>query len=78
MPTPSEVDERVERDILALLLGGGQPGLWTVGELQLELGNMLLVSDALVRLERSGLVHRLEKFVLITRAARRCLGLADL
>ena len=74
---PANDDVCIERDILALLMGGGHVGLWAIYELQRELGDKLAVTDALERLERSGSVHRCGEFVLITRAAMRALSLAD-
>ena len=73
----SAEDARVDRDILALLCKPYPTCMWTVGELELEIGNALVVTDALRRLERSGLVHRWEKFVVISRAAGRALELAQ-
>ncbi len=72
---PAERDARMERDILALLMNRGSAGLWSVEEIELELEDKLAVTDALMRLQRSGLVHRYGELVLITRAARRTLTL---
>ena len=74
----SAEDARIERDILDLLCKHEPTCMWTVGELQLELGNALAVTDALHRLEKSGLVHRCDGLVLISRAAGRVLGLTQL
>jgi hypothetical protein len=70
-------DDRVERDILALLNKPGANGIWTVGEVQRELGGGLQVIDAMDRLCRAGIVHRCGDFVLLTRAAARSLQLAE-
>lgn len=72
---PAERDARMERDILALLMNRGSAGLWSVEEIERELEDKLAVTDALMRLQRSGLIHRYGELVLITRAARRTLTL---
>jgi hypothetical protein len=74
-PDPGADDATVERDILTLLAGAR---LWSVDELQRELANALAVTDALTRLHRAGLIHRLGEFVFITRAAQRSLQLTGI
>lgn len=74
-PDPAADDAAIERDILTLLDGAR---LWSVEELQRELSNALAVSDALTRMQRSGLIHRLGEFLFITRTAQRGLDLTGI
>lgn len=74
-PDPAADDATTERDILTLLDGAR---LWSVDELQRELADALAVSDALWRMERAGLIHRLGEFVFITRTAQRSLDLTGI
>ena len=55
--------------VLALLMDGSDQRLWSVEEVDREIGDG--AGDALARLHGAGLVHRLEGFVFATRAALR-------
>jgi hypothetical protein len=57
--------------LLAILLDSDQPGLWSIDELIRAVGDRTTAADALMRLERDGLIHRLDRFVFPTRAAVR-------
>lgn len=57
--------------VLGMLLDSEQPGLWSTDELTRALGNRATAADSLMRLERDGLIHRLDRFVFPTRAAVR-------
>jgi hypothetical protein len=70
-------DDEVEREVLALLLESRLPGPWSVQELGLELGSVLAVTDAVMRLHAAGLVHLCHGFVWPTRPAARLYGLTD-
>jgi hypothetical protein len=70
-------DDRLEREVLALLLRPDRPGPWSVGELGLELGSDLQAGDAVVRLHAAGLVHLCHGFVWATRAAARVCRLVE-
>jgi hypothetical protein len=77
-PQPvAEEDDRLERDIVALLSNHGPTGLWSIGEVRQALGGALVITDALDRLHKAGVIHRCGEFVLITRAAARSLQLAE-
>jgi hypothetical protein len=69
--SPRVEDARVERAVLDLLLCSSGPGLWSFEELVREIGDEVVVQDALAHLNAAGLIHRLEKFVFATRAATR-------
>ncbi len=74
MSEPASVDEsiRVESSVLDLLVGGGEPRLWSVEEVGREIEDALEAADALNSLQRAGLAHRTsDGFVLATRAAVR-------
>lgn len=62
---------RLDRVVLNLLLGSDETALWTVAEVERELGGEDDLMDAFDRLHCVGLVHRLQDFVFVTRAARR-------
>jgi hypothetical protein len=74
-PDPAADDAALERDILALLDGAR---LWSVDELQRAFADELAVSDALNRMHRAGLIHRLGEFAFITRAAQRSLDVTGI
>jgi len=55
-----------------VLIGSESPGLWSVAELGLEVGDELQAIDAIEALHRAGLIHRTsDGFVFATRAAIR-------
>lgn len=66
--TPVEQDDATDQAIMGLLLID-HPGLWSVEEVERELGDRIAAQDGLSRLRRAGLVHRLDGFVFATRAA---------
>lgn len=53
------------------------PGLVSVSEICLGIGDALAVTDAIDRLHKFGVIHRCGEFVLMTRAAARTLQLAE-
>ena len=63
----AEDEERVDAAVLALLLGTDR--LWSVEEVNREIGDPIEAADSLARLYGAGLIHRLEGFVFATRAA---------
>jgi hypothetical protein len=68
--TPDGVQgpDKVEHAVFILLVGSGQRP-WSVGELELEVGDRVGVADALAHLHGAGLVHRCGGFVWASRAA---------
>jgi hypothetical protein len=72
-----QVDDEVEREVLALLLESRLPGPWSVWELGLQLGSEVAAADAVMRLHAAGLVHLCHEFVWPTRPAARSHQLAD-
>jgi DNA-binding HxlR family transcriptional regulator len=69
--TPAVDDDRPDAAILDLLLYDEHQHPWADEELARDLGDQLTATDALSRLERTGLVHRHDGFVFPARAARR-------
>ena len=69
--SPAEEEVREDFGVLNLLLGSYQPGLWSVDEVARAIGKPLAVTDAVMRLESDGLIHRQGDFVFPTRAAIR-------
>jgi hypothetical protein len=67
---PCFSEEQRENDVMGCLLIG-QAWPWSVDEIAREIGDRIEAVDAINRLERTGLVHRLGKFVFPTRTARR-------
>jgi hypothetical protein len=69
-PDPVEQDHDLDTAVLDfMLLGDGWP--WSVQEIARELGSQVQAEDAIGRLTRTGLVHRLGEFVFPTRTARQ-------
>jgi hypothetical protein len=68
-------DNETDRAIMDLLLIDS-PGPWAVEEVAREIGNANDATDGLARLERAGLIHRLEGFVFPTRTAAHAAVLA--
>ncbi|HEY1689366.1 MAG TPA: hypothetical protein VGF95_10965 [Solirubrobacteraceae bacterium] len=67
-----EQDERqgaIESAIHGMLVDRDEQRPWSVREIELEIGDARLVSDALGNLYGCGLVHRCGEFVWATRAA---------
>lgn len=65
--TVADEEDRVDATVLLLLLDETHP-VWHVDEIAAEIDDAVAASDALARLHASRLVHRLEDFVLVTRA----------
>ena len=57
--------------VLALVLGGSGPVMWSVGELGREIGCETRTIEAVVALRVAGLVNCCEQFVFASRAAVR-------
>lgn len=70
-PTPAAQDDRADAAILDLLLHDEHQQPWADEEIAREIGDALTVTDALSRLQGSGLIHRHDRFVFPSRAARR-------
>jgi predicted transcriptional regulator len=67
-------EEQIDNTVLGFMLyGASWP--WTVEEIARELGDEANAADAILRLTRTGLVHRAGDFVLPTRTARRASAL---
>ncbi|HEV3002084.1 MAG TPA: hypothetical protein VGW75_15180 [Solirubrobacteraceae bacterium] len=69
--TPAGDDDRADAAILDLLLYDDHRHPWADEEIARDIGDRLTVTDALSRLERTGLIHRRDGFVFPTRAAHR-------
>ena len=75
--TLAEQDAEIDDVVLGLLLDS-HAGLWSVSELEREIGDRVAAQDSLARLYGAGLAHRLsEGFVFATRAALRGSALAS-
>jgi hypothetical protein len=55
--------------VLSRLLERDGPGIWSEQELARAVGKPMDVEDAIVRLHGEGLIHRLDGFVFVSRAA---------
>jgi hypothetical protein len=63
-------EEQIDNTVLGfMLVGASWP--WSVQEIARELGDETVAIDAIIRLQRTGLVHRSGEFVFPTRTARR-------
>lgn len=65
----AEGEDQTDSLILALLVSSQFPGLWSIVELEQEVGNPMAVAESIRRLHGQGLVHRLGDFVFVTHAA---------
>jgi hypothetical protein len=74
--TPIGTADRVEQAILALLLVADEQRPWSVGEVELEIGDRIDTVDGLAALHRAGLIHRCGEFVFAARTAVRAERLA--
>jgi len=69
-PQDCFTEEQIDNAVLGYLLyGPSWP--WSIDELGRELGHESNAIDAVRRLTRTGLVHRVDEFVFPTRTARR-------
>ena len=70
--TPAEEDDRTDQLVINLLADPDQP--WSEEEIIRELTGIsrLAVVNSLARLRGKGVIHRLNEFVFMTRAARQC------
>jgi hypothetical protein len=75
-PTPASTEEGIDTSILAFLTDPDDQRPWSDEEVAREVGDPLVAGDALARLHRLGLVHRLGGFVFATRPAVRGARLA--
>lgn len=65
--------------VMTRLLNKKHHDPWTRPELERDIGgDMLDLSDALVNLDRAGLINLTEQLVTVSRAARRTAELAEL
>jgi hypothetical protein len=69
--TPAEEEISADAAILTLLLDDDHQHPWTDEEVARDIGDDITATDALARLESSGLVRRHAGFVFPTRAAQR-------
>jgi hypothetical protein len=65
--SPAEEDLMIDSGILGLLIRPDNRRLWSKGEIDREIGQETI--DSLNRLYGAGLIHRLNGFVWVTRAA---------
>ena len=68
--TAAEDDDRIDTSVIHLLANPDQP--WSEDEIIRELTGMdgIAVIDSLARLRGKGVIHRLNEFAFMTRAAR--------
>jgi hypothetical protein len=66
---PAEEDARVRKGVLELLLGSTVQRLWSIGEVEREIGEKLAAVDAIAGLQAAGLIHRCGEFVFASRSA---------
>lgn len=69
---PAAVEEAEDRAVLSLVLDEAAAHLWSMQELERELGSRVVAGDAVRRLHGAGLLHELkEGYVFPSRAAVR-------
>ena len=68
--TAAEDDDRIDKAVIHLLVDPDQP--WSEEEIIRELTgtDRIAVIDSLARLRGKGVIHRLNEFAFMTRAAR--------
>jgi hypothetical protein len=66
---PREEDERAQKAVLGLLLCPNEQRPWSLDEVAREVGEALVVADAVAALHAAGLLHRCGDFVFASRAA---------
>ncbi len=74
--TVADEEAQTDQAILGLLLADSA-AIWSIEEMASEVGNNPIhVTDAINRLAKVGLVHRLDGFLFASRAAARATELA--
>jgi hypothetical protein len=73
--TVADEEAQTDQAVLGVLLTDSA-AIWSVEEMASEIGNPIHVTDSINRLAAIGLVHRLDGFVLATRAAAKATELA--
>lgn len=73
--TVADEEAQTDQAVLGLLLTDSA-AIWSVEEVASEIGNLIHVTDSVNRLAGIGLVHRLDGFVFVTRAAAKATELA--
>jgi hypothetical protein len=66
-----------ERLVLDTLLDPDFPGPWTIQELGRAMGNEVEAADAVMGLDRAGLVHRIDQYVFASWPAARAMQLGE-
>jgi hypothetical protein len=66
-----------ERLVLDMLLDPDFPGPWTIQELGRAMGNEVEAADAVMGLDRAGLVHRIDQYVFASWPAARAMKLGE-
>jgi hypothetical protein len=72
---PAADSDRLERDVLYMLLDPDFKGPWTVAEIGREINDPVCAKDAVRSLCEVGLAHRSGEIVFASRAAARCFRL---
>ena len=65
--SPAEQERMIDAGVLGLLIRPDHRRLWSKDEIEREIGHETI--DSLNRLYSAGLIHRLDGFVWVTRAA---------
>jgi hypothetical protein len=74
--SPQEEDNEVADIVLRLMLDDDAPGLWSVDEIAIALGDKIKATDTIVHLHAAGLIHGLDQYLWPTRPAARATELA--